>query len=650
MPKITPNSKKPGRSTDRETIVAKTRDKPKHADLKSFQWWKVPKNEPQRLCDETIATANYLQKTQQYRIRGASIFSTIYSGKPLMNYALNSSLLDKSKQLPVRRPTMNVTQSCIDTLVSRITQTRPKPVYLTDGGNYKERTLSKNMNQWIAGEFHRNKAYELGTMTLRDGCVFGDGFIKVFEQDKRISLERTLSTELFADKNDSWYGSPRQLAQFKLADRGMLEASFPDAKLSIEKSDKAVVDGSGESTETISDQIITVEMWHLPSGKGAEDGRHVIVCSAGVILDEAWGKDYFPFVKMPYNPHAVGFFSQGLCEMLMGTQLGIDTILRTISEAMNLVGVPRVFIDEMSKVLETALNNNIGTIVKYRGVKPSYEVAPCMPVECYEHLMRLIQFAYQISGISALAASAQKPAGLNSGEAIRSYDDLQSDRFAALSRRYDGMYVELAQIMTDMGADIVKKYGSYSTVYPSKDGTREVDFPKAALLKDSFVIQCFDESSLPRDPAGRQARLSEMLASGEITLAEFRRLSGFPDLKQSDQLANALEERILKILDSIVEDGTDPVKKLDIYLLDPTDMAITIGVQYINLYSNANLEEAKMQKLRDFVSWIQSKKMQALPPQPAVMPGQEGSAQGPNALPAPVPPQAPHSAVSPPAA
>ena len=274
MPKITPNNKKPGRSTDRETILAKTTDK-KTLPITSYQWWKAQSDD--ELCFQTICTATYLQKTQQYRVRGASIFSRVYSGKGLMNYALNSKVLDTSNQLPVRRPTMNVTQSCIDTLVSRITQSKPRPLFLTEAGHYQERHLAENYNQFIAGELFRTKAYGLGTMSLRDGCVFGDGFIKVFEKDKKVALERTLTTELFSDKDDSWYGDPRQLVQFKLADRGVISSMFPKARIDIGKADKAYVDGSGESAETISDQIIAIEAWHKKSGIGADDGRHVIV-------------------------------------------------------------------------------------------------------------------------------------------------------------------------------------------------------------------------------------------------------------------------------------------------------------------------------------------------------------------------------------
>lgn len=641
MPKITSKDKSPGRSTKRETIQAKTREAVK-LPIASYQWWNAQNDKD--LCFQTISTANYLQKTQQYRIRGASIFSRIYSGKGLMNYALNSKVLDTSNQLPVRRPTMNVSQSCVDTLVSRITQNSPRPMYLTDKGNWQQRRLAENLDQFIAGEFYRAKAYEKSGMALRDGCVFGDGFIKVFEQNKKVALERTLTTELFADKDDSWYGDPRQLVQFKLSDRGVLSAMYPDAELEISKANKAYVDGSGESSETISDQIIVIEAWHKPSSETSDDGRHVIVCSDGVILDEKWEKDYFPFVKMSYNPHSVGYFSQGLVEMLMGTQLGIDTILRTISEAMGVVGVPRVFMDELSKIMESSINNNVGAIVKYRGNPPIISTAISNAPDVYEHLMRLIQFAYQIAGISQLTASGVKPAGLNSGEAQREYLQTQDERFNSLDKRFVGMHNELAMQMTDVAKDIVDRDGKYSTVYPGKDGLCELDFPKLRELKDTYVIQCFDESSLPRDPAGRQAKLAEQLASGEITLRVYQRLSSFPDIAQNDQLANALENRILKTLDDIVFEGKEGI--MDAFMLDPTNLAMTTTVQYINLYSTLNLNEPRMQMLRDFLVQVQAKMNEAMPPPPPQAPGQPVPGSNPNAAPAPAPAPTPQSAVS----
>ena len=182
----------------------------------------------------------------------------------------------------------------------------------------------------------------------------------------------------------------------------------------------------------------------------------------------------------------------------------------------------------------------------------------------------LFRSGYQQAGISQMQASGQKPIGLNSGEAQRVYDDIATDRQAELSRKYDNLFIDLAYKITDVAMDIAKREGSYQTIYPNKDGTKEIDLPAMKFLSDPFVIQCFNESSLPRDPAGRAQAIVERVQAGMITIKEGRRLLGNLDTDQMDKLSNASEERIFKILDDIVEDGkfTPPDPFMDLALAE----------------------------------------------------------------------------------
>lgn len=627
------------------TVSTKAKKAIKDMD-QSFKWWLAESDN--QLCEELLSTTNYLTKIHQVRIRQASIYTRLYSGKPLYNYLANVGSLDNSQQLPIGRPTANVVYACTDTLVSKASQEKPRPIYQGNDAHYKERKIAMQVNDFILGEFFRAKAYELGVLAFRDSCILGNGFIKVYPQIERdnkgkaikgkVCLERTIETELLTDYNDAYYGNPRNLIQKKLVDRGVMIAMLPDKADLILKAHHGNVDNTPLSTDTISDQFIIAEGWHLPSSPNADDGRHVWVCSAGVLLDEPWKKEKFPFVKWSYNPNVVGWFAQGLAEILMPGQMEIYKALIIASQSLELMGVPRILIDEFSAILETAFNNNLGTIIKYNKVKPEFVNAEANNPELYEWIKWNIQNCFQMAGISSLAATGQKPAGLNSGEAQRAYMDVQSDRFTALMRRNQEAYTELAMEMTQCAADIKKETGSYLTVFPGKDGTREVDLPDIDVLSDTFIFQMAEESSLPTDPAGRQAALSERLAAGEITLQEFRRLTPFPDLKQSDSLANALEDRILENLDAIVDEGKSGYEPPDLFILDPTDMATKLTVNYINKYSVTDIEESKMQLLRDYFVQIQNLKQQANPPPPMPVPG----GAGPGAAPAlPVAPPAP---------
>jgi hypothetical protein len=607
MAKITKTPK-----SERSTITIRT--KANDVSRSPSAWWQE-RSEKGR-ADGLLGTAMFLKELLQYRYRNAALYSRLYSNQPL--YGMmggNLGRISSTNMLPVDRPTMNVVQSCVDTLVSRITQSRPRPVFLTDAGNYKERNLAKRLNQFVVGEIYRSKGYELGKTILRDAAVLGTGVIKVYEgQDKKVSLERVLMTEILVDPNDSLYGAPRQLYQLKLIDRAVLADMFPSYKAEVSKAEAASPDNSADSSKSIADLVMVVEGWRLPSGPDAKDGKHMIACSAGCLFEEEYDKDSFPFVFLHYSPRLLGFFGQPLTEQLMGTQMEINKLLLTISSAINLVGVPRVFVEDGSKVVKAHLNNQVGAIVTYRGTKPSYEVAPAMAPEVYAQLQRLVDYAYQQSGISALAASSKKPDGLNSGAALREYDDLQSDRFADLNKRYDDLYVDLAYKIVDLAKDIAERDGSYATVYPNKNGTREVDLPAAEMLKDTYIIQCFDSSSLPRDPAGRLAKITEMIQAGMVSIQEGRRLLDYPDLDQQEKLANSGEERILKILDEIVDEGkyVPPDAFMELQL------AVDLSRQYYNLYVGAKLEEERAEMIRTFNAEAQRLLM---PPPAPPMPG-----------------------------
>jgi hypothetical protein len=576
------------------------------------EWWPDALSDAERAA-ALCSTAAYLKTNQTYRTRQLAVDIRMYCGLSVYSYAgSNVSKMDQTKTLPDDRPTFNLISACTDTLVSRISQARPTPVFLTDNSDYKERHLAQSLNQFILGEFYQVKAYEKGAQVLRDTCVMGTGALKVYEdcETGKVAVDRVMTTDLYVDNNDAVNGEPTQLYQLKLMDRGKLMARYPKEHKIIENCDNALPDNVPDTARTVADQIMVVEGWKLPSSPDAGDGRHTIACVNGLILDEPWEKDSFPFVFMNYSDPFLGFFGQGVATRLFGTQMTLNRILYTIARAITLVGVPRVFQEQNSKVVSAHNNNEIGVIVKYSGVKPSYEVAPCNAPELYQERDRLIQYGFQQEGISPMQASSMKPAGLDSGEAQRVYDDISTDRMFTVSKRYSNLYIQLAYKITDVAMDIAKRDGKYQTIYPNKDGTKEIDLPAMTLLQDPFVIQCFDESSLPRDPAGRTATVIEWVQSGMITLKEGRRLMRAPmDLEQNEKLSNASEERIFKYLDEIVEDGkyTPPDPFMDLATAEQ------LVVQYYNLYVAAKLEDKKEQMLRDFFTQIQTLKQAAMP-------------------------------------
>ncbi len=587
------------------------------------EWWKAGGD--MQLAKELCGTVAYLKTNQTYRLRQLAVDIRLYSGLSVYSYAgSNVSKMDRTKTLPDDKPTYNLVQVCVDTLMSTVGSTKPDPKFLTDGGDYKERHVAQNCNKFVLGEFYRTHARKKIRRMFRDGLVMGGSALKVYrDDDDKVAVDRVLQTDLYTDDNDSLNGEPQQLYQVKLIDRDRLLASAAGAaKKVVAGTPNSLPDNSGDSARTTSDQVMVIEGWKLPTGDDPEavgymPGRHVIATINGIILDEKWEKPKFPFVFFNYSDPFLGYWGKGIATRLFGTQMTLNRILYTISEAIRLNGRPIWVIENSSGVPSTHVNNQIGLILRPKGgTKIECIVPQCNAAELYAERDKLIEYGKDQEGISDMQATGEKPRDLGSGEAIRAYEDVSSQRSSETQAKFDQIHIDLAYLITDTAMDIAKDTGKYSTVYPNKDGTKEIDLPKASLLKNTYVIQCFNESSLPRTPAGRIATITEQVQAGMLSLKEGRRLMRFPDLEQNERLDNASEERIFKILDAIVESGdyTPPDSFLDLQL------AQTLTVQYLNLYLAAKLEEEKAELLRKFWRQVLSLQKAMTPPQPQAMP------------------------------
>src|ERR1035438_2988602 len=115
-------------------IKMKTRMTPEAMDGKAIlaEWWKAA--DDNKLAAEICSTAAYLKTNQTYRIRQLAVDIRLYCGLSFYSYAgSNVSKMDRTKTLPDDRPTFNLIQACTDTLVSRLSQSKPQPKFLTDG-------------------------------------------------------------------------------------------------------------------------------------------------------------------------------------------------------------------------------------------------------------------------------------------------------------------------------------------------------------------------------------------------------------------------------------------------------------------------------------------------------------------------------------
>ena len=519
------------------------------------------------------------------------------------------------------RITYNVCQSVVDTAAAKIAKNKPKPLFLTSGADYKLQRKAQNLTKLVDGIFYENEAHKLGVRLFQDCEIWGTGILHAYFKHERMCYERVIPTELIVDEIEAFYGEPRSVYRVKNVDRGVLRACYPNTdeypnrEAHILEANTAKPDDLG-GQPTVSDELAVCEAWHLPSGPDADDGRHIICIDKHTLFEEKWEKSYFPFRFMHWNKRLFGFWGQGLVEQLQNIQLEINKLLWVIQRSMHLAGSFKILLENGSKIVKEHLNNDIGAIVTYTGTPPQYVTPPIVPVEIYEHLQTLKQAAYEQAGISQLSASSLKPAGLDSGAAMREYNDIETDRFMLVGQMYEDFYVDLAKLTVD---ELAYEMGnkSYKVKVPDKKFIETIDWKDVQLKEDEYVLKCYPISALPNEPAGRLQTIQEMMQAGLIDPETGKRLLDYPDLEAEEGLANAAMDYLHEIFDKMVDDGlyTPPEP------FDKLDLARKLCLEYYERGKCSGLEEEKLDLFRRFLSQLDTLAMAAMPqPAPGAQP------------------------------
>jgi len=452
------------------------------------------------------------------------------------------------------RVTLNIVQSMIDTVTSKIGQNNPRPYFLTDDGNFSLKRRAEKLSKFAEGCFYATDYYDKAIQAFQDSCIFGTGAVKIYRDGDEIKAERVFIDELMIDDNESYYSLPRQLHQRKWIHKDVLKEMFPGSKGAID----AAANDSGRQDEykdKLGDMLLVVESWHLPSGEKAKDGRHTICINNELLYDGDWDKDYFPFVFFRWNLKPLGFWGQGIAEQLTGLQLEINKLLRTIQVSMHLVSVPKIFLEASSKVVTAHLNNKIGGIIRYAGTAPTEGKLGSIPTELFTHVDRLYQRAFEIVGVSQMSAQSQKPAGLDSGKALRTYNEIESERFKAVSKRYEKTYLDAAEIMIDIAKDIAADTGNFSVQVPGSGFLKTINWEDVNMEEDQYIMQVFPASALSQTPAARLQEVQELMQAGLVSKEDGMKLLDFPDLKAYYNMANAGAEDIERQIELMMDTG-----------------------------------------------------------------------------------------------
>lgn len=574
-------------------------------EAQNFAWWKL---EPGAEMAAAIAsTIKFIQRHQASRMEQLTVSTRLYGNSTsynLLGTAFTRSSSVNSNPMS-QRLCFNVIQSVIDTLTAKMAKNKVIPTFVTNGGIWKFQKKAKELTKFSQGLSHQLKLHDIVINSFRDGGVWGDGFTHVYRRNDKCAIERVLSHELVVDLVESMVEEPQQLHRVKICSRDIARDMFPELEEHIDLVEPANYQDIG-GQGTAADLINVSESWHLRSGEDADDGCKAITIGDGCIY-EPWDKDYFPFPHFRYSRKMLGWFSQGAAERLQTLQGEINRAMMLEQKSRWMQGSFKVLIESGSKVVAQHMNNDVGALIFYQGVAPQYITPPAIDASNQAWIESLIQKAFMQEGVSQLSASGTKPLGVDSGKALRTITDIEDDRFTFVSQQMEDFVLENIRQAIDVVKDIYKDKKTYEVTFPATNFLETVDWADINLEEDAYVLKAYPTSSLADDIAGRLSDIQELAQAGMISQRTAQRLMNMPDVEMLDNLSNAAEDLLHKVLEKIIHDEelTQPLPFWDLQL------AQQLTLEYYNYAQFMNAPQEVMAMLEHFNALVKEVSGQA---------------------------------------
>lgn len=456
--------------------------------------------------------------------------------------------------------TENVIASNIDTVAAVVAAVDVRARFMTDDGDWSTQRTAKGLELYTEGLCKLLNVGAACRMAFKMGAALkGTGLVKVFAtEDDEIRVEHVLIDNIVVDEVECRHGgSPKQLHQRQTFDRDELVAMFPEYEDKI----RAAQRGMSRDWRSWADyrplennEIVVIESWRLAFGKigGASHrpGRHTIVIDGCDLLDEEWHKPTFPFAVIRWSERANGWYGIGLAERIAGHQRALNKRNWQIDRQLDQLAVPTTYVSMADANLTTKTTNRLGTIAVIKGSPPVTIIPQAVSGETYKSRDDLKSSAYEESGVSRMAAQSVKPAGIDSGVAMREYRDQTTQRFAMQEKAFERLWLDVVVLVLDCCKDLSKAAPVISK--RTKFGARKIKWSDVDM--QDVLIQIVAASTLSRTPAGRYQLALEWAQAGVISTDEWRRITEHPDLDRVLSLYTQGIESIEKDIETI-EDG-----------------------------------------------------------------------------------------------
>ena len=562
------------------------------------------------------------------------------------------------------RLTWNIPRSLCQTVQAKIGgKNRPKVQFVTSAASWRQRRRAYHLDRFAEAQFHLKQGqfgniWELGTLILLHSLVLGDGFGYVYADDaeQQVSVEPIFPWQLFVDPNDAAQGRPQCLMLRRPFDRDKLAAKYTgDKRTAIERA-RAVGGVDGDSSDGYykggtrsAEQVLVYDAWVLPAGRD-KPGTHLRYVDGKTLDRVPWKRSEFPFVHLKWAPEIQGWWSKSLVGEVRSIADEINGIVQRLSDCVKRTQ-KAVWLIPDGSVKDGDLKGNDDSInVEYDPAvgKPECVSPPPFDSATIDWLRMNLEQCYGIPGVSQMSATARKEQGVTAAIAMRTVQDVETERLGTQQNGYELFYVDLCRHMIACTRELAEKNPDYAVPWPGESFLKEIKWKDVDLPEDQYVMRPDPVSNMKNTPTDRLQLAQDMFGAGVFSKAALDQSILY--LNTKDHLAGGSDKQE-KLIDRYIESWLDATPER----LESGEFQFRSPFPYLNLpaamlqvaeaYVEAQLDEAPDFNLDFFLRFIEqcdtivaeraAKQAQA---QKAMMPPPPAPAAGGMAPPAPAAP------------
>lgn len=504
-----------------------------------------------------------------YNIQRLEAFYGAYKSKCLRNYRLftysSTVTLDLSDSEVVgfyQRGTFNIEDdttssiqeniiaSCIETLCSKIASQKVRPFFNTVNGTFKEMQVARQAQIFFDQLYEENNVNKVITSAFRDACIFDKGVVKISDD----GITNRLPWNVYIDPREASYKQITHVAERLPKTPGRL--------LELKYGIKA----DYNLDYTVYEYYDVME--HI---------KAVYVVELDKVVSSKYEPKVIPYISISYSDPIKGNTSQSVVDQLYGIQMQIDELLAVMKDSIQMNPGMTLLVPRSANIKTNMLSNRTGQIIQYDPIPGqtanpiTWATSDIISAQFVQLLDKLKNDAYEIVGISQLSATSQKPEGLNSGVALSTMEDIESDRFETQLNNVIRLYVDIAKACLDI-------FPPDEDILPNDIVRANIKWADIVEARNNMKIQFSAAQSLSKDPSEKLKQLTALASSGVIPQSHIATLMELPDLNAGYNIANNAFNAVYTFIDDVIKNGVpDTIPE---YL--PTDKGQLLETEVIN--------------------------------------------------------------------